>query len=113
MNNIMIEKRVGLYAGIDPTGPSLHIGHMLPFMILGWAYVWGMPVSFVVCVPSVPYQTGSTLKLELTSGIARRFHEQNWRPKWTNDGTRRDARLSAQGQYRKHAYATEEVGAEH
>lgn len=28
------EKSVGLYAGIDPTGDSMHIGHLIPFMIL-------------------------------------------------------------------------------
>ncbi|GEP20082.1 tyrosine--tRNA ligase [Pediococcus argentinicus] len=28
------EKAVGLYAGIDPTGDSMHIGHLIPFMIL-------------------------------------------------------------------------------
>ena len=49
MNAVLTEKRIGLYAGVDPTGPSLHVGHMLPFMILGWAYVWGLPVSFLVC----------------------------------------------------------------
>lgn len=28
------EKKVGLYVGIDPTGDSMHIGHLIPFMIL-------------------------------------------------------------------------------
>ncbi len=28
------EKSVGLYVGIDPTGDSMHIGHLIPFMIL-------------------------------------------------------------------------------
>lgn len=37
-----------MYAGIDPTGPSLHVGHMLPFMVLAWGYVWGLPVTFLV-----------------------------------------------------------------
>ncbi|UQS87081.1 tyrosine--tRNA ligase [Nicoliella spurrieriana] len=27
-------KKIGLYAGIDPTGDSMHIGHLIPFMIL-------------------------------------------------------------------------------
>lgn len=46
----MTNKRVGLYAGIDPTAPSLHIGHMLPFMVLGWAYVHGMKAVWLVSV---------------------------------------------------------------
>lgn len=37
----MIESRVGAYVGVDPTGPSLHIGHMLPLMSLFWMYVHG------------------------------------------------------------------------
>ncbi|CAI2568230.1 Tyrosine--tRNA ligase 1 [Apilactobacillus kunkeei] len=28
------EKKIGLYAGIDPTGDSMHVGHLIPFMIL-------------------------------------------------------------------------------
>lgn len=28
------EKQIGLYAGIDPTGDSMHIGHLIPFMVL-------------------------------------------------------------------------------
>jgi tyrosyl-tRNA synthetase len=28
------EKKIGLYAGIDPTGDSMHIGHLIPFMVL-------------------------------------------------------------------------------
>ncbi|MCK8607359.1 tyrosine--tRNA ligase [Apilactobacillus ozensis] len=27
-------KKIGLYAGIDPTGDSMHVGHLIPFMIL-------------------------------------------------------------------------------
>ena len=28
------EKKIGLYCGVDPTGDSLHIGHLIPFMML-------------------------------------------------------------------------------
>lgn len=27
------EKSISLYCGIDPTGDSMHIGHLIPFMI--------------------------------------------------------------------------------
>lgn len=53
LHKVFTEKRVGLYAGVDPTAPSLHIGHMLPFMVLAWAYVWGLPAVFLVGDPSV------------------------------------------------------------
>ena len=41
VEKMMTENRVGAYVGIDPTGPSLHIGHMLPLMSLFWMYVHG------------------------------------------------------------------------
>ena len=28
------EKSVSLYCGVDPTGDSMHIGHLIPFMML-------------------------------------------------------------------------------
>lgn len=37
----MIDERIGAYVGIDPTAPSLHVGHMLPLMSLFWMYVHG------------------------------------------------------------------------
>ena len=37
----MTNKRVGAYVGIDPTAPSLHVGHLLPLMSLFWMYVSG------------------------------------------------------------------------
>ncbi|KAE8355664.1 hypothetical protein BDV28DRAFT_128628, partial [Aspergillus coremiiformis] len=48
LHRIFTEKRVGLYAGVDPTAPSLHVGHMLPFMVLAWGYAWDLPVTFVL-----------------------------------------------------------------
>ncbi|GAF36047.1 tyrosine--tRNA ligase [Lentilactobacillus farraginis] len=32
--DLVNHKSVGLYVGIDPTGDSMHIGHLIPFMIL-------------------------------------------------------------------------------
>jgi len=53
LHRVFTEKRTGIYVGIDPTAPSMHVGHMLPFMVLAWGYVWGLPVTFLVsqCVP--------------------------------------------------------------
>ncbi|KAI9662682.1 MAG: tyrosyl-tRNA synthetase [Alyxoria varia] len=42
VNDLMINKRSGVYCGIDPTALSLHIGHMLPLMALFWMYLHGM-----------------------------------------------------------------------
>lgn len=38
---LLTEKRVGVYVGVDPTAPSLHVGHLLPLMALYWMYLHG------------------------------------------------------------------------
>lgn len=37
----MRRKRISAYAGVDPTAPSLHLGHMVAFMPLFWMYIHG------------------------------------------------------------------------
>lgn len=37
----MRTRRIGAYVGIDPTAPSLHVGHLLPLMPLFWMYLEG------------------------------------------------------------------------
>ena len=37
----MTRRRIGVYVGFDPTGPSLHVGHLIPFMALFWMHVHG------------------------------------------------------------------------
>lgn len=34
LNKLLSEKAVGIYCGVDPTGDSMHIGHLIPFMVL-------------------------------------------------------------------------------
>lgn len=41
IQELMRKKRIGAYVGIDPTGPSLHVGHLLPLMPLIWMYYHG------------------------------------------------------------------------
>ncbi|KAF2840506.1 tyrosyl-tRNA synthetase [Patellaria atrata CBS 101060] len=41
LDKLMIRKRVGVYVGVDPTARSLHVGHLLPFMVLFWMYLHG------------------------------------------------------------------------
>ncbi|PLB54589.1 tyrosyl-tRNA synthetase [Aspergillus steynii IBT 23096] len=48
LHRVFTEKRTGIYVGVDPTAPSMHVGHMLPFMVLAWGYVWGLPVTFLL-----------------------------------------------------------------
>ena len=55
----MTDKRVGAYVGIDPTAPSMHVGHLLPLMTLFWLYVHGYHVVSLVC-PFRPGAAGET-----------------------------------------------------
>ncbi|KAI9825877.1 MAG: tyrosyl-tRNA synthetase [Thelocarpon impressellum] len=41
LDKLMTDKRIGAYVGIDPTAPSMHVGHLLPLMTLFWLYVHG------------------------------------------------------------------------
>jgi tyrosyl-tRNA synthetase len=34
LRKLTTDKKISLYAGTDPTGDSLHVGHLIPFMIL-------------------------------------------------------------------------------
>lgn len=33
LRNLTKEKAVSLYCGIDPSGDSMHVGHLIPFML--------------------------------------------------------------------------------
>lgn len=41
LDTLLTSKRTAAYAGIDPTAASLHLGHLLPFMVLFWLYIHG------------------------------------------------------------------------
>lgn len=41
ISELMRRERIGAYVGIDPTAPSLHVGHLLPLMALFWMYING------------------------------------------------------------------------
>lgn len=43
-------RRIGAYVGVDPTAPSLHVGNLVPFMALGWLFIHGYSVTFLVDV---------------------------------------------------------------
>ncbi|KAJ4286055.1 tyrosyl-tRNA synthetase [Kalmusia sp. IMI 367209] len=38
---LLTEKPIGVYVGVDPTAPSMHVGHLLPLMALYWMYLSG------------------------------------------------------------------------
>lgn len=48
LNQVLTHKRIGAYCGVDPTAASLHVGHMLPFMVIFWMYLHGFPAYTVL-----------------------------------------------------------------
>ncbi|KAK1811587.1 Sterol O-acyltransferase 2 (Sterol-ester synthase 2) [Friedmanniomyces endolithicus] len=48
LDRLLQSRKVGFYAGIDPTAPSLHLGHLLPLMVLFWLYHHGHHVVSLV-----------------------------------------------------------------
>ena len=51
LDKLLTEKRVGIYCGVDPTAPSMHIGHLLPLMALYWFYIKGFHACSLVSRP--------------------------------------------------------------
>lgn len=41
LDTLLTDKQIGAYVGVDPTAPSLHVGHLLPLMTLFWMYLHG------------------------------------------------------------------------
>lgn len=62
LDNLLTERRVGAYVGVDPTAPSLHVGHLLPFMALGWLYIHGYGSVFLVSSPRLLLPRSNSLK---------------------------------------------------
>jgi tyrosyl-tRNA synthetase len=54
---LLTEKRIGAYVGVDPTAPSLHVGHLLPLMALYWMYLHGY---YTVSLVSRPRPSATT-----------------------------------------------------
>ena len=54
LSSLMTEKRIGAYVGIDPTAPSLHVGHLLPLMTLFWMYLNGFHAVTLVSASKSP-----------------------------------------------------------
>lgn len=48
LDELLRTKRMGFYCGVDPTAPSLHIGHLLPFMLSFWMFKYGHHVVSLV-----------------------------------------------------------------
>jgi tyrosyl-tRNA synthetase len=48
LDHLLTHRRVGVYSGFDPTAPSLHVGHMIPLMVLGWFFIHGYSITYLL-----------------------------------------------------------------
>lgn len=48
VRELMRQRRIGAYVGIDPTAASLHVGHLLPLMPLFWMYMHGYGATTLI-----------------------------------------------------------------
>lgn len=51
LEHALLDAASGAYVGLDPTAPSLHVGHLLPLMALFWIYGAGHPIITIVSRP--------------------------------------------------------------
>jgi tyrosyl-tRNA synthetase len=70
----MDKKRIGAYVGIDPTAPSLHVGHLLPMMALFWMYINGFHAVSVLggATAQIGDPTGRTTSRDIQHSSVRK-----------------------------------------
>lgn len=73
LDKLLTDKQIGAYSGIDPTAPSLHLGHLLPMMVLFWTYIHGHKAISII--------GGATAKVGDPTGrlISRQEMDKNTR----------------------------------
>jgi tyrosyl-tRNA synthetase len=73
LDKLLTDKQIGAYSGIDPTAPSLHLGHLLPMMVLFWMYIHGHKAVSII--------GGATAKIGDPTGrlISRQDMDRNTR----------------------------------
>lgn len=72
----MTSRRIAAYSGIDPTAPSLHLGHLVPMMILFWLHAFGHHT--VSLIGGATAQIGDpTGRLTSRNKVERSVHSTN------------------------------------
>lgn len=97
LNKLMTEKRIGAYVGIDPTAPSMHVGHLLPLMVLYWMYIHGYHVVSLVSHRCQPIQSW------LLMIPAWRCNGKGGGSNWTHNSSRGSGLHHPKSQHGQHA----------
>jgi tyrosyl-tRNA synthetase len=48
LNHLLSTRKAAAYCGVEPTAPSMHVGNLLPLMVLFWLYLYGHPAYTLV-----------------------------------------------------------------
>lgn len=81
-SHALATKRLSIYAGIDPTAPSLHLGHLLPLMVLFWLHNHGHDVISLIggATSRVGDPSGRlTSRAKVDGDVQRRNFERMWK----------------------------------
>ncbi|GAB7338443.1 hypothetical protein MBLNU457_4730t2 [Dothideomycetes sp. NU457] len=76
LSTVLSTRRIAAYSGIDPTAPSLHLGHLVPLMILFWLHAYGH--STISLVGGATARVGDpTGRLTTRNGMEQSTYERN------------------------------------
>lgn len=99
---LLTQKPIGAYVGVDPTAPSMHVGHLLPFMALFWLYLSGYTSVILVSAISRPMPTSLVDNIIARNGY--RFDRRSIR---ANDRARTPGRRCPEDEHTQYAQANQ------
>lgn len=106
LEHLLRSRKVGFYAGIDPTAPSLHLGHLLPLMVLFWVSLHGHNV--VLLVGGATARVGDPSgRLTSRTKTAEDVQESNFKAMFTQTG---QLWKNVVNYARRHGYEESKIG---
>ena len=106
LGRLLRSRNVGFYAGIDPTAPSLHLGHLLPLMVLFWVSLHGH--NAVSLVGGATARVGDPSgRLTSRAKTAENVQEANFKAMLVQTG---ELWKSVMKYAQRHGYKDEQIG---
>jgi hypothetical protein len=74
LDKLITNRRVGAYVGVDPTAPSIHVGHVIPLMALWWMYFEGYGATTLLggATAQIGDPTGRTTERAALDNVERK-----------------------------------------
>ena len=106
LDRLLRSKKAAIYAGIDPTAPSLHLGHLLPLMVLFWLSLYGHKVVSLVGGGTARVGDPSG-RLTSRANTAEETQQSNFEAMYSQTG---ELLESVKRYAQRHGYNAEEAG---